>query len=182
MFNLLKKRQQKQKEKALEWYKEWQEKHPEAVQELREQEQKIKWIKENNIPLTNFTSTELRDLIMKCPFPENALHEEISSILEQRRNTLGMLYKQAYSETGQELYREALEHFTEYRELAERWEEHIPVNVFELSAVATYELENDLDCALAFYDDAIAYYEHRNTDWLEQVKTDRYYFERNRKK
>lgn len=59
MINLFKKRNCQQREKALEWFREWEKNHPEAVQEFEEQEQKINYLKENNIPLDSLTNEEL---------------------------------------------------------------------------------------------------------------------------
>ena len=63
MFKLLKKRKlDKQREKAIEWAKEWEKNHPEVAKELKEQEDRIAYIKENNIPLDSLTTEELEFL------------------------------------------------------------------------------------------------------------------------
>ena len=63
MFKLLKKRKlNKQREKAIEQDKEWRENRPEVAKELKELEDRIAYIKENNIPLDSLTDEELKDL------------------------------------------------------------------------------------------------------------------------
>ena len=63
MFKLLKKMKlAKQKEKAIEQAKEWREKHPDVLQRIKEQEDRIAYIKENNIHLGSLTTEELEFL------------------------------------------------------------------------------------------------------------------------